>query len=87
MENCQVTGSKLKRKNEVALVEQNNLIIDEKTLRKTFSGFFFNDVVRLGINRESNVSNDDISNYYLDEFIYRYNNHPSILSLKKDFWI
>ena len=40
MENCQVTDSKLKRKNEVALVEQNNLIIDEKTLRKTFSGFF-----------------------------------------------
>ena len=50
-------------------------------------GFFFNDVVRLGINRESNISNDDISNYYLDEFIYRYNNHPSTLSLKKDFWI
>ena len=45
--------------------------------------FLLNVVVRLGINHGSNISNYDNSSYNLDELIYRYNNHPSILSLKK----
>ena len=75
-------GNKIKCKSQVALVEGNDLVIDDKVLAKTFNKFFVNVAATLGIKYEKLLSNYDDSNYNLDELIMRYNDHPSILIIK-----
>ena len=72
-------GNKTKCKSQIALVEVNNLVADDKVLTKTF---FVNVAATLGIKFEKLPSNYDDSNYNVDELIIRYNDHPSILAIK-----
>ena len=74
--------NKIKCKSQLALVEDNNLVTDDKVLARTFNNFFVNVAATLGIKYEKLPSNYDDSNYNLDELIIRYNNHPSILAIK-----
>ena len=71
-------GNKIKCKSQIALVEGNNLVTNDKVLAKTFNKFFVNVAATFGIKFEKLPSNYDDSNYNLDELIIRYNDHPSI---------
>ena len=75
-------GNKIKCKSQIALVEGNNLVADDKVLAKTFNKFFVNVAASLGIKYEKLPSNYDDSNYNPDELIIRYDDHPSILAIK-----
>ena len=75
-------GNKIKCKSQIALVEDNNLVTDDKVLAKTFNKFFVNVAATLGIKFEKLPSNYHDINYNLDELIIRYNDHPSILAIK-----
>ena len=74
--------NKIKCKSQIALVEDNNLVTDDKVLARTFNNFFVNVAATLGIKYKKLPSNYDDSNYNLDELIIRYNDHPSILAIK-----
>ena len=68
-------GNKIKGNPNIALVESNDLITDEKSLAETFNNYFVNVVSNLGINILDNKSGKgDVSNYY---------NHPSITTIKQ----
>ena len=71
-------GNKIKCKSQIALVEGNNLVTNDKVLAKTFNKFFVNVAATFGVKFEKLPSNYDDSNYNLDELIIRYNDHPSI---------
>ena len=71
-------GNKIKCKSQIALVEGNNFVTNDKELAKTFNKFFVNVAATFGIKFEKLPSNYDDSNYNLDELIIRYNDHPSI---------
>ena len=73
---------KHKCKSQIALVEGNNLVTDDKVPAKTSNKFFVRVAATLGIKFEKLPSNYDDSNYNLDELIIRYNDHPSILAIK-----
>ena len=75
-------GNKIKCKSQIALVEGNNPVTDDKILAKKFNKIFANVAATLGIKFEKLPSNNDDSNYNLDELIIRYNDHPSILAIK-----
>ena len=76
--------NKIKCKSQIALVEDNNLVRDDKVLARTFNNFFVNVAATLGIKYEKLPSNYDDSNYNLDELIIRYNDHPSILAIQNE---
>ena len=78
-------GNKIKCKSQIALVEGNNLVTDDKVLAQTFNKFFVNVAATLGIKFEKLPSNYDDSNYNLDELIIRYNDHPSIIAIENKF--
>ena len=73
---------KQKCKSQIALVEDNNLVTDDKVLAKTFNKFFVNVAATLGIKFEKLPTNYNDSDCNLDELIIRYNDHPSILAVK-----
>ena len=75
-------GNKIKCKSQIALVEGNNFVTNDKELAKTFNKFFVNVAATFGIKFEKLPSNYDDSNYNLDELIIRYNDHPSIHAIK-----
>ena len=75
-------GNKIKCKSQIALVEGNNPVTDDKILAKKFNKIFATVAATLGIKFEKLPSNNDDSNYNLDELIIRYNDHPSILAIK-----
>ena len=77
-----LVGDKIKCKSQIALVEGNNLVTDDKVLAETFNKFFVNVVATLGIKVEKLPSNYDDRDYNLDELIIRYNDHSSILAIK-----
>ena len=77
--------NKIKCKSQIALAEVNNLVTDDKVLAKTFNKVFINVAATLGIKYEKLPSNYDDSNYNFDEFIIRYNDHPSIVAIKNKF--
>ena len=68
-------GNKIKGNPNIALVENNDLITDEKSLPETFSDYFVNVVLNLGINIfEDKSGKGDVSNY---------DNHPSTITIKQ----
>ena len=68
-------GNKIKENPNIALVENNDLITDEKSLAETFNDYFVNVVSNLGINiLDNKTGKGDDSNY---------NNHPSIITIKQ----
>ena len=75
-------GNKIKCKSQIALVEGNNLVTDDKVLAETFDKFFVNVAATLGIKVEKLPSNYDDRDYNLDELIIRYNDHSGILPIK-----
>ena len=75
-------GNKIKCKSQIALVQVNSLVTDDKELAKTFNKFFVNVAATLRIKFEKLPSNYDDSSYNPDELIIRYNDRPSIVLLK-----
>ena len=68
-------GNKIKGTPNIALVESNDLITDEKSLAETFNNYFVNVVSNLGINiLDDKSGKGDVSNY---------DNHPSIITIKQ----
>ena len=68
-------GNKIKGNPNIALVENNDLITDEKLLAETFNDCFVNVVANLGINfLDDKSGKGDVSNY---------DNHPSIIIIKQ----
>ena len=68
-------GNKIKGNPNIALVESNGLITDEKSLAETFNNYFVNVVSNLGINiLDDKSGKGDVSNY---------DNHPSIITTKQ----
>ena len=68
-------GNKIKGNPNIALVKNNDLITDEKSLAETFNDYFVNVVLILGINIFDDKSGKgDVSNY---------DNHPSIITMKQ----
>ena len=68
-------GNKVKGNPNIALVESNDLITDEKSLAETFNNYFVNVVSNLGINiLDDKSGKGDVSNY---------DNHPSIITIKQ----
>ena len=68
-------GNKIKGNPNIALVESNDLITDEKSLAETFNNYFVNVVSNLGINiLDDKSGKGGVSNYY---------NHPSIITIKQ----
>ena len=65
-------------KSQVVFIESNNLVTDDKVLAK----FFVSVIATLGIKNEKLPSNYNADNYNLDEFITRYNDHPSMVAIK-----
>ena len=70
-------GNEIKCKS--ALVESNSLATDVKVPAKMFS---VNAAATLGFKSEKLPFNCDDGNCNLDELIIRYNDHPSILTIK-----
>ena len=69
-------GNKIKGNPNIALVESNDLITDEKSLAETFNNYFVNVVSNLGINiLDDKSGKGDVSNYH---------NHPSIITIKQN---
>ena len=57
-------GNKIKGNPNIALVESNDLITDEKSLAETFNNYFVNVVSNLGINiLDDKSGKGDVSNY------------------------
>ena len=68
-------GNKIKGNPNIALVESNDLIADEKSLTETFNDYFVNVVLNLSINTlDEKSSKGDCSNY---------DNYPSIIITKQ----
>ena len=68
-------GNKIKGNPNIALVENNDLITDEKSLAETFNDYFVNVVSNLGINIfDDKTGKGDVSNY---------DNHPRIITIKQ----
>ena len=68
-------GNKIKGNPDIALVENNYLITDEKSLAETFNDYFVNVVSNLGVNiLDDKSGKGDVSNY---------NNQPSIITIKQ----
>ena len=66
--------NQIKGNPNIALVESNDLITDEKSFAETFNNYFVNVVSNLGINiLDDKSGKGDVSNYY---------NHPSIITIK-----
>ena len=68
-------GNKIKRNPNIGLVENNDLITDEKSLAETFNHYFVNIASNLVVNMlDDDSGKGDYSNY---------DNHPSIISVKQ----
>ena len=68
-------GHKIKGNPNIALVESNDLIADEKSLAETFNDYFVYVVSNLRINiLDDKSGKGDVSNY---------DNHPSIITIKQ----
>ena len=68
-------GNKIKGNPNIALVENNDLITDEKSLAETFNDYFVNVLSNLGINiLDYKSGKGDVCNY---------DNHPSIITIKQ----
>ena len=69
-----LSGNKISGNPNIALVENNDLITDEKSLAETFNDYFVNVVSNIGINiLEDKSGKGDVSDY---------DNHPSIITIK-----
>ena len=71
-----LSGNKIKGNPNIALVESNDLITDEKSLAETFNNYFVNVVLSLGINiLDDKSGKGDVSSY---------DNRPTIITIKQD---
>ena len=71
-------GDKVKSRSTITLVDDTNVITDEKEIADTFNKFYVNIVSSLGISK-TNCSH--LSN--LKEIENRFENHPSIIAIKE----
>ena len=68
----------------ITLDENGKLIIDEKEVSNIFIDFFVNMVPNLWINTEHDFLNTSyISHNPIENAIYKYENHPSVIAIKK----
>ena len=63
--------------------DNGKLVRDEKEVTNIFNDFFVNIVWNLGINTEYEFLNTtNISHNLIENAIYKYENHPSVISVK-----
>ena len=85
MENCEsLFSEKSYSKESISVTIKDGLIIENEDLAKTFNNFFSNIVNKLGI---EHVPDDELNLSSIDDpalkAIAKYENHPSILRIKK----
>ena len=60
------------------------LLRDKKEVANIFYDFFVNTVLNLGINTEHDFLNTtNISHNPIENAVYKYENHPSVIAIKK----
>ena len=68
----------------IMLDENGKLVRDEKEVANIFNEFFVNIVPNLGINTERNFLNTtNISHNPKENAVCKYENHPSVIAIKK----
>ena len=76
--------NKLRSVENIALNENGKLVRDEKEVANIFNDFFVNIVPNLGINTEHDFLNTtNISHNPSENAVYKYENHPSVIAIKK----
>ena len=76
--------SKIKSVENITLDENGKLVRDEKEVTNNFNYFFVNIVSKLGIDAERDFLNTrNISHNPIENAIYKYENHPSVIAIKK----
>ena len=64
--------------------ENGKLVRDENEVANLFNDFFVNTVLNLGINTEHDFLNTtNISHNPIENAVYKYENHPSVIAIKK----
>ena len=77
-------SNKIRSTEYITLEENGKIISNDKELARIFNNFFVNKVLNLGINtNHSFLINTDNENDPIEKTIAKYNNHPSIISIKK----
>ena len=68
----------------ITLDENDKLVRDEKEVSNIFNDFFVNIVLNLGINTEHDFLNTtNISYNPIENAVYKYEDHPSVIAIKK----
>ena len=68
----------------ITLDKNGKLVRDEKEVANIFNDFFVNTVPNLGINIEHDFLNTtNISHNQIENAIWKYENHPSIIAIRK----
>ena len=76
--------NKLKSVDNITLDEIGKLVRDEKEVANIFDDYFVNIVPNLDKNTEHNLLNTtNISHNPIQNAIYKYENHPSVIAIKK----
>ena len=76
--------NKIKSVENIMLDENGKLVRDEKEVANIFNDFFVNIVPNLGINTEHDFLNTtNISHNPIENASYKYENHPSVIAIKK----
>ena len=76
--------NKLRSVENIALNENGKLVRDEKEVANIFNDFFVNIVPNLGINTKHDFLNTtNISHNPSENAVYKYENHPSVIAIKK----
>ena len=76
--------NKIKSVENITLDENGKLVRNEQEVANTFNDFFVNIVPNLGINTEHDFLNTTyISHNPIENAIYKYENHPSVIAIKK----
>ena len=75
--------NKIKSVENITLDENSKLVRDEKEVTNIFNDFFVKIVPILGINTEHEFLNTKyISHNPIENAIYKYENHPSVIAIK-----
>ena len=77
-----IFGNKNKGNKIMTLVEGNEVITNEEKLAQTFSEYFVNIVLSLGIT-SFRENNDDVNNDNIDNTITKFEGYPSIVAIKE----
>ena len=70
---------------DITLDENGKLVRDKEEVANVFNDFFVNIFPNLGINTKHDFFNTkNISHNPIENAIYKYENHPSVIAIKKN---